>query len=177
MRFLTSEVLNGACFAALIVLAAGQASKIAVGSASNVAVPAQEIVDRAQQADVQAPVDRTSSQERVVLRDSATAIETANATPRDGSQKSEVVSLPGPGVTPQPAADTARKPSGGLGAAADGGIDAYVPPIVRQRPATPSLKREAKPKGKGKVKAAASAKRKSDAKQASRAVAPASVKR
>lgn len=174
IRLLVSDVLNGACFATLIVLAVGQAPKISASSAA----PAQEIVDRAQQAGTPAPVDRTSSQERVVLRDPATAIEAASATPGDGSQKSEVVSLSGQTSATRPAVDVAaRKPSGGLGAAADVGIDAYVPPIVRQRPVTPSLKREAKPKGKGKVKAAASAKRKSDAKQASRAVAPASVKR
>lgn len=179
MRFLISDVLTGACFAALIVLAAGQAPKISAGSA----VPAQDIIERPQSF-AQSPAERVpqpAERERNVAgaeesdRPSA-AIETASMTAGDNPQKSEVVSLSR--LPSFPAIDpSARRPSGGLGVAADGGIDAYVPPIVRQRPVTPPLKTEAKSKGKEKVKAASSAKSKSDAKQASRAVTPASVKR
>jgi hypothetical protein len=179
MRFLASDMLTGACFAALIVLAAGQAPKMSAGSA----VPTQESIERSQSL-VQSSAERVSQpaeRERNVAdaeesdRPSA-AIETASMTVGDTPQKSEVVSLSR--LPSFPAIDpSARKPSGGLGMAADGGIDAYVPPIVRQRPIMPPLKTDAKSKGKEKVKAAASAKNKSGAKQALGAVAPTSVKR
>jgi hypothetical protein len=179
MRFPASDVLTGACFAALIVLVAGQSPNISAGSA----VPTQESVERSQSL-VQSSAERVpqlAERERNVAsaeesdRPSA-AIETASMTAGDNPQKSEVVSLSR--LLSFPAIDpSARKPSGGLGAAADGGIDAYVAPIARQRPVTPPLKTEAKSKGKEKVRAAASAKSKSGAKQALGAVTPASVKR
>ena len=121
------------------------------------------------------PVERAQNIAGAEASDRPSTIETASITASGDPQKSEAVSLSH--LPSFPAIDpSARKPSGGLGAAADGGIDAYVPPIVRQRPATPPLKAsvDAKPKAKEKVK---SAKTKNDAKQAARAVTPASVRR
>jgi hypothetical protein len=180
MRFLIADALNGACFAAIIVLAAGHAQKITVGPIAGTAVRAQEDV-RGSQPLVQSSAERVllpADRDRNVAdteggdRPSA-AIETARITTGDNLPKPQAVSvsrLPS-FIRPEP------KASEGLGAAADGGIDAYVPPIVRQRPITPTLKSEAKPKEKVKLKSAAPAKSKSQGKQASRTVTPAPVRR
>ncbi|MFM9845662.1 MAG: hypothetical protein ACKVP3_00695 [Hyphomicrobiaceae bacterium] len=176
IRLLVSDVLNGACFAALIVLAAGQSPKISAGSA----VPARDVIERSQslgqssaeRGSQPAERDRDIAGAEGTDRASA-AIETQSMVAGDNPQKSDAVSLSRLPSFMRPE----LKAAGGLGPAANGGIDAHVPPIVRQRPVTPPLKTEAKPKGKEKVKAAASAKSKSDAKQASRTVTPASVKR
>jgi hypothetical protein len=176
MRFLASDMLTGACFAALIVLAAGQAPKMEIGSASSATAPAREIIDHSRLHGY-APDERTfdgssSGPGRESVRAAATATETASTTPADGLQKPE--SLLGRASAIQPAIDmAARKLSGGLGAAADGGVDAHVPPIVRQRPKTPPLAGEPKPKAK--VKSADT--KKSSSKQAQGAVTSASVKR
>jgi hypothetical protein len=183
MRFLVSDVLTGACFAAIIVLCADRSPKVGVRPVPGTAIATQESVQRPQP-QFQASAERASADQsaiqpgdRVRTDESerpTTAIETASITAED-PQKLETPSLSRlPSFArPEP------KVSGGLGAAADGGIDAYVPPIVRQRPVTPPLAGsvDGKPKGKVKVKAAASAKTKNGAKQASRASKPASVER
>lgn len=185
MRFLISDALSGVCFAAIIVFAAGQAQKITALPISGAVVPVQESSERSEPV-IQVVAERVPKPEGLGRdftgaeesdRPSAT-IETASITAGDNSQKTEAALLSR--LPSFPAIDpSARKPTGGLGAAADGGIDAYVPPIVRQRPVTPPLKAsvEGKPKEKVKVKSAASAKSKTQGKQASRAVTPASVRR
>jgi hypothetical protein len=180
MRFLISDALSGACLAAIIVFAAGHAPKITGGPASDATVPAHEGVERSQSLVqssaelVPQPATRDIARAEEGEQSSAT-IETASITGGDGPHGTEALSLAR--LPSFPAIDpTARRPSGGLGAAADGGIDAYVPPIVRQRPHTPPLTvtSDAKPKAKEKVK---SAKTKNSSKQASRTVTPASVRR
>lgn len=182
MRFLISDALSGACFAAAIVLAAGHTQKTGTAPTSRITAPAQQSVERSE-AVVRSSAERVSKPDEREHTSSGTeesdrnsaVIETASITASDKLQKSEVASfarLPSfPAIDP-----SARKPSGGLGAAADGGIDVRVPPIVRQRPATPPLKVsvEGKPKEQVKVK---SAKAKTQGKQASRTVTPASVRR
>lgn len=178
MRFLVSDALSGACFAAIIVFAAGHAPQISGGPASG--VPASESVERSQSLVQSSAVRVPQPAERDIARaeegeQSSATIETASITAGDGPQRAEALTLSR--LPSFPALDpAARKPSGGLGAAADGGIDAYVPPIVRQRPHTPPLTvtSDAKPKAKEKVKPA---KAKGGSQQASRAVTPASVKR
>lgn len=184
MRFLVSDVLTGACFAAIIVLCADRAPKVGVRPISGTAIATQESVQRPQP-QFQASAERASAGQSAIQAGDrvrtdegerpTTAIETASITAGDNPQKLETPSLSRlPSFSrPEP------KVSGGLGVAADGGIDAYVPPIVRQRPVTPPLAAsvDGKPKGKVKVKAAASAKTKNGAKQASRASKPASVER
>jgi hypothetical protein len=173
MRFLASDMLTGVCFAALIVCAASQAPKMHIGSASSATAPARDIIDPSR-LHAYAPVERTfdglsSGPEREGVRASAT--ETASTTSADGLQKSEALSKQ---ASIQPAiATAARKLSGGLGPAADGGIDAYVAPIVRQRPKAAPI--AAKPKPKAKVKSADT--KKPTSKQALGAVTPPSVKR
>ena len=185
MRFLISDALSGACFAAAIVLAAGHTQKITTAPTSRIPALAQENVERSE-AVVQSSAESASKPhepERTITgtaesNRSSAVIETASITAGDKPQKSEATSFAR--LPSFPAIDaSARKPSGGLGAAADGGIDAYVPPVVRQRPATPPLKAsvEGKPKEKVKVKSAASGKAKTQGKQASRTVTPASVRR
>jgi hypothetical protein len=180
MRFLIADALNGACFAAIIVLAAGHAQKVAVGPISGTIVRAQPSAEQSQSLvqpstqDISQPAERKRNIAGTGADDRpSAAIETASIAARDNPPKSEIVS-----VSPQPSFTRPEpKASGGLGAAADGGIDAYVAPIVRQRAVTPPLKAGAagKPKEKVKVKSAASAKTKNGAKQAT--ATPASVRR
>lgn len=175
MRFLIADALNGACFAAIIVFAAGHAQKIATAPISGAVVPAQESTQRSGSV-VQVAAERVPKTEDVERNVTgaegsdrpSTTIETASITAGDKSQKPETASLSR--LPSFPAIDpSARKPSGGLGAAADGGIDAYVPPIARQRPVTPPLKAsvEGRRKEKVKVKSAASGKSRTQGKQAS----------
>lgn len=181
MRFLISDALSGACFAAIIVFAAGHTQKTTTAPTSHIAASTRQGVERTEAVQPSGErVSRPDDSQRITTGAeesdrSSVSIETASITAGDSPQKSEVASfarLPSfPAIDP-----SARKPSGGLGAAADGGIDVRVPPIVRQRPATPPLKVsvEGKPKEKVKVK---SAKAKTQGKQASRTVTPASVRR
>jgi hypothetical protein len=172
MRFLVSDALSGVCIAAIVVFAAGQPQETT--PISGAVVPAQDSTQRsgsvAQRKAERGPepedLERTFT--GAAEGDRPSTIVTASITAGDTSQKAETASLSR--LPSFPAIDpSARKPSGGLGAAADGGIDAYVPPIVRQRPVTPPLKASAdgKPKQKVKVKSAASAKSRTQGKQAS----------
>ncbi len=180
MRFLIADALNGACFAAIIVFAAGHAQKITVGPIVGTAVRAQEDV-KGSQSLVQSSAERglqPAHRERNIADTEVSdrppaAIETARITAGDSLPKPETASVSRLPSFTRPE----LKASEGLGAAADGGIDAYVAPIVRQRPVTPPLKSEAKAKEKVKVRSAAPAKNKSQGKQASRTVTPASVRR
>lgn len=179
MRFPVSEVVNGACCAALVVFAVGHAPPVSGGSTVTAAIPMQDAgAARSQSTNVSA--ERASGEERVLLESSragagerpAAATETASTTIDDDAPKPDAL------FVSQPAADApSRKSSGGLGAAADGGIDAYVPPIVRQRPKIVSLASSADAKRPKEKPKPAAAKAKAGSKQALGAVTPASVKR
>ena len=179
MRFPVSEVVNGACCAALVVFAVGHAPPMSRGSAVTTAIPMQDAgVARSPSTNVSA--ERASSEERVLLESSsagvgerlAAATETASTTINDDAPKPDAV------FASQPAADApSRKSPGGLGAAADGGIDAYVRPIVRQRPKIVPLASSAEAKRQKEKTKPAAAKTKAGSKQALGAVTPASVKR
>src|SRR5688572_5596891 len=64
MRFLIADALNGACFAAIIVFAAGHAQKIATAPISGAVVPAQEGTQRSGSV-VQAAAERVPKTEDV----------------------------------------------------------------------------------------------------------------
>ena len=185
MRFPVSEVVNGACCAALVVFAVGHAPPMSRGSAVTAAIPMQDAgVARTQSTNVSA--ERASTEERVLLESPragvhgrpAATTETASIVIDDSASKPDALSLSGDAAALQPAADVpSRKSPGGLGAAADGGIDAYVRPIVRQRPKIVPLASRADTKRQKEKTKPAAAKAKAGSKQALGAVTPASVKR
>ena len=175
MRFPVSEVVNGACCAALVVFAVGHAPPMSRGSAVTAAIPMQDAgVARSQSTNVSA--ERASSEERVL--DSTRAEVDERPSTQTASITIDEAPKPDALLASQPAADApSRKSPGGLGAAADGGIDAYVRPIVRQRPKIIPLASRADAKRQKEKPKPAAAKAKAGSKQALGAVTPASVKR
>jgi hypothetical protein len=177
MRFPASELLNGACGVALVVLTAGDPQRV-YAEMTRAAQPAQDTGMARVESQTAIPTDLTPIGQREIARaeegeQAAAAAETASTT---GSQQaSETVSPARAASTSQSLADSVRRSLGALGAAAEGGIDAYVPPIVRQRPKTPPLTVAVEAKPKAKVKSASE--KKAGSKQALGAVTPASVKR
>lgn len=176
MRFPVSEVVNGSCCAALVVFAVGHGPPMSRGSAVTAAIPMQDArVAHSQSTNVSA--ERASGEERVLL-DSTRAEVDERPSAQTASITIDEAPKPDALFASQPAADApSRKSLGGLGAAADGGIDAYVPPIVRQRPKIVPLASSADAKRQKEKPKPAAAKAKAGSKQALGAVTPASVKR
>lgn len=174
MRFPASELLNGACGVALVVLTAGDPQRMYAEITR--ASPAQDAGMTRAESQTASPTGLTPTGQRAEEGErAAAAAETGSTTAVGSQQKSETVSLASAASTSQSAADSARKSTGGLGAAAEGGIDAHVRPIVRQHPKTPPLTVTVEAKPKAKVKSASE--KKAGSKQALGAVTPASVKR
>lgn len=179
MRRLISDILNGACFAALVVATAAHGPRI-VSPTTDAAVSSQasagQTLPHAQTSTQSAAKDRSAERETILARTEETRAPVADTQAASGAeQKSDAAPLSRLPSFSRPEAKT----SGGLGAAADGGIDAIVPPIVRQRPVTPPLTitEEPKRKEKIKVKAATGAKSKGNPKQALGATSAEPVRR